>query len=134
MQRINIAPYPSPRPRFTKHGRTYMPKAYTDWKYGFLKLWRLHGGRKFEKHVPIKVNLAFYIAPPKAIESVKKHQTCLEKETIPVPKKPDADNFIKSVLDALNGYAWQDDGQITDITAVKRYSKNPRVEIEIFPV
>lgn len=31
----------------------------------------------------------------------------------------DIDNYIKTVLDALNGVAWGDDNQIVKVTAVK---------------
>ena len=46
-------------------------------------------------------------------------------------KKPDADNLGKSPLDAISGYAYADDNQISDLRIRKRYSLNPRVEIEI---
>jgi len=37
--------------------------------------------------------------------------------------KPDADNLAKTILDALNGVAWIDDGQVVDLTISKRYAK-----------
>lgn len=36
-----------------------------------------------------------------------------------VQKKPDADNIAKTVLDALNGYAYQDDAQVVVLSIVK---------------
>lgn len=33
--------------------------------------------------------------------------------------RPDVDNLIKNVLDALNGVCWKDDGQVTWICACK---------------
>lgn len=41
--------------------------------------------------------------------------------------KPDCDNIAKIVLDALNGLAFHDDSQITDLQVCKRYSIQPRV-------
>lgn len=35
-------------------------------------------------------------------------------------QKPDADNDAKLVLDALNGVAWDDDQQVTDLHVIKR--------------
>jgi Holliday junction resolvase RusA-like endonuclease len=46
-------------------------------------------------------------------------------------KKPDADNILKAVLDALNGLAYNDDSQIVSARIEKLYSDNPRVEIVI---
>ncbi len=37
-------------------------------------------------------------------------------------KRPDLDNFIKTVLDALNGLAYKDDSQIVSINATKVYA------------
>lgn len=45
--------------------------------------------------------------------------------------KPDVDNYMKTYLDAFNGYLWMDDGQVVDARLRKYYSENPRVEINI---
>ena len=127
---INLDPYPSPRPRFSKRG-TYMPSEYTAWKKQFLKEWLKHNLGKYETGVAIAVDLKFYIKPPKAIARVKKNQNILKAETWRVVKKPDLDNLEKSVLDSVNGHAYEDDNQISDLHSRKRYSLNPRVEIEI---
>ena len=129
---INLDPYPSPRPRFSrKSGRAYMPSEYTLWKKLFLKEWLKHGLDKYHSGIAIAVDLKFYIKPPKAISRVKKNQNILKAETWRVVKKPDLDNLEKSVLDSVNGHAYEDDNQISDLHSCKRYSLNPRVEISI---
>lgn len=48
-------------------------------------------------------------------------------------QKPDVDNLLKFYLDCGNGILWHDDSQIISCTGVKKFSKNPRTEIEIMP-
>ena len=128
---INLDPYPSPRPRFTRQGRPYMPKEYTAWKKKFLKEWLTYGLDKYETGVAVDVIITFYIRPREWVSKAKKNQNLLKAETWRVVNKPDLDNLEKSVLDALNGHAWDDDNQISDLSSRKRYSLNPRVEIDV---
>ncbi len=131
---INIEPMASPRPKFSNRGgfvKAYMPKDYMNWKKQFLLAWSIYRSEKLAQGKPLSVKIGFFIKPPDSIAKVKKNAAALEAETMPVVKKPDIDNLQKSVLDALNGYAWHDDNQISDIYAKKRYSLRPRVEIEI---
>jgi Holliday junction resolvase RusA-like endonuclease len=43
--------------------------------------------------------------------------------------KPDLDNYIKAVKDALRGIVWRDDSLICSLSAIKCYGDPPRVEI-----
>ena len=62
-------------------------------------------------HVPVTVRVETFdglpVSRPKSVES--------EPDTF----KPDVDNVIKLVLDALNGVAWSDDAQVTRVIAYK---------------
>ena len=40
-------------------------------------------------------------------------------DTHPDTQKPDLDNVVKLVLDGLNGHAWEDDAQVTDLHVIK---------------
>lgn len=46
-------------------------------------------------------------------------------------KKPDLDNVVKAVLDALNGLAWADDKQVVCLTAYKMYASAPGLIVTI---
>lgn len=46
-------------------------------------------------------------------------------------KKPDCDNIIKIICDALNGIAYKDDAQVVSVTIDKIYDTMPSVEVEI---
>lgn len=70
---------------------------------------------------PIQAEIEFVIAPPKRPKNKNFHVT-----------KPDLDNLIKLVLDALNGIVWEDDSQIVHLCAKKRYAVlNERPFIEL---
>jgi Holliday junction resolvase RusA-like endonuclease len=45
--------------------------------------------------------------------------------------RPDLDNLIKTVLDALNGIAYTDDKQIVRLGATKAYGTDPKILISI---
>ena len=45
---------------------------------------------------------------------------------------PDLDKYIRGVLDALTGIAYQDDAQVIDIKAEKVYSDTAGADIKIF--
>lgn len=47
-------------------------------------------------------------------------------------RRGDLDNVFKAVLDALSGYAYEDDAQVVEIHAFRRDDKaNPRIEVEV---
>ena len=45
--------------------------------------------------------------------------------------KYDIDNICKCVLDGLNGIAYQDDKQVVELHAYKKYAEQPKVEVYI---
>lgn len=51
--------------------------------------------------------------------------------TILPTSKPDADNYLKVASDALNGIVWKDDAQVVNARAIKCYSDNPALRIEV---
>ena len=72
--------------------------------------------------------LAFYGIPKSAS---KKNKEKMKKGLLRPVKKPDMDNVVKIVADALNQVAYRDDTQIVDCQCRKFYSDNPRVEVTI---
>lgn len=45
--------------------------------------------------------------------------------------KPDMDNVVKAIFDALNGVVWKDDVQVVRLTTGKQYAHTPQVCVEI---
>ncbi|MQS88260.1 RusA family crossover junction endodeoxyribonuclease [Lactobacillus salsicarnum] len=122
-------PVPAARPRVTRWG-TYTPPKYKAYKDGVSKLFQETIDHVvFEEGLPLKMTLKFY-RPIQKTGSKKFKSQKANHELLPTIK-PDLDNYIKAILDGLNGLAWHDDNQITTINATKDYDDNPRVEIEI---
>jgi Holliday junction resolvase RusA-like endonuclease len=73
---------------------------------------------------------AFYRSIP-ASWSKKRKESALERKYC--GSKPDLDNYIKLVTDALNGLFWQDDEQIVRFLDIsKEYTAGePRIELNI---
>jgi len=74
---------------------------------------------------------AFYAVPVSF--PLKKRELALQCKLRPLVK-PDADNVIKIVCDALNGWAYYDDKQIVEIIFKKFYGAIPCVNVEIIDV
>lgn len=52
----------------------------------------------------------------------KKQKVLIENNELFPTVKPDADNVSKIILDALNGVAYYDDNQVTDLAIYKQYA------------
>lgn len=73
----------------------------------------------FYGDAPIKLSATFFISKPK---SVKREYPSV---------KPDLDNYIKLICDALNGVAYKDDASIIKIEAEKLYSNTTGIFLKI---
>lgn len=131
---LNIEPKPQSRPRFAMRGgftKAYEDKEMRSWrKHCRLLIANLYKGKE-PLEGTIRARVRFYIQPPQYIAKVKKNQQLLADEIMPVGKKPDLDNFIKSLFDSANDLLFKDDGQIAEMHAKKLYSLNPRIELEL---
>ena len=100
------------RPRFTRGGHAYTPKATRDYEMAIREAFENAPGRPPEPFSgPIAVSIMTYRQLPKS--------TPKSVSSEPDTHKPDIDNVAKIVLDALNGVAWEDDAQVVSLTASK---------------
>jgi Holliday junction resolvase RusA-like endonuclease len=121
---------PKGRPRFTRVGKAYTPKRTHDYekKVKDAYLSEYPSGMAFETE-PLEMILNVYMAVPKSFSKKKRdHMICFEYPTL---HKGDADNFLKSVADALNGVAYTDDCQIVTATVNKIWSETDRAEVTL---
>lgn len=122
-------PYGKGRPRFDmRSGHAYTPDA-TRKAEDAIK--RLSGHIKsVDRYVQINVT-ALHAIPSGTSKTLRAQMLAGD---IRPAVKPDADNILKLVLDALNGIAYTDDKQIVSASIEKWYAMTPRVEIEITEV
>lgn len=122
------APRGKGRPRFAKRGN--FVKTYTDAKtVSYENLVAYAGAEAMRGRPPIKgavnVSMDVNVGIP-ASWSKKKKQAAIDGEIRPTTK-PDLDNIIKAVMDALNDVVWQDDKQVVQLQVAKYYSEKPQV-------
>ena len=123
------------RPRYSRRGEyvhTYTPQRTKDFedaiRFEFLAS-NCEAMPVYDREVALKADILIGVSIPKSY-SKKKQALCRDRFIAP-NKKPDIDNILKSIFDALNGYAFVDDVQIVRVTAEKVYAEEPFVEVTI---
>lgn len=111
------------RARVTRKGFAYTPAKTKNFENEVRAHWKIANHPMAPKCATAVVIELIFPRP----KSVKKHIL------LPITR-PDLDNLTKGILDALNGHAWADDGQITDLQVYKRYGESGKISILIEPV
>jgi Holliday junction resolvase RusA-like endonuclease len=106
---VSRKPKVKARPRHNKRGQVFTPKSTLEEEDHVAAAWSEQVGEILSG--PLEVYVAY--SPSETILHV-----------LPSPHgsrtlRGDLDNYVKLTLDALNGVAWGDDGQVVRITAVK---------------
>jgi len=123
-----VAGIPKAQPRVKAYVRGGHAGVYTP---DSAEIWKQEVRRQAVANAPeslmsgvVRVELDFFLPRPK---------TYLDRHGVPKPKspvlhckKPDLDNLIKAVTDAITDTqrVWLDDSQICEITATKTYALN----------
>lgn len=114
---IYVPPVPASRPRVTRWG-VYYGKTYKNYREEMDKA--LPPSARPPLEGPLAVDVTFYIQKPK---TTKRHWP-----------RGDIDNYVKAILDAINGKGyWVDDDQVVTLNADKIWvlETPPRTEISI---
>ena len=117
---FDINPVPAARPRVSRWS-TYYPKKYTQFKKDMEALTGELDTTPCENLVC--VSLQFMIKIPKSWSKKKR----LAGENTYCNNNSDIDNYIKAILDSLNGVYFIDDRQVVEVFAIKKYSNEPRI-------
>lgn len=114
------------RPRFGG-GRVYTPKRTRDYEMAIVDCATKYTATKLDG--PLHLDLLITFPIPTSWPAEKKRlamQGCLWHQS-----RPDLDNIIKIVGDALNGVLYDDDAQIVSVSAHKIYSQTPGITVFI---
>ncbi len=126
---IDAPPVAKERPRFSRRsGTVYTPKRTKDYELVVAVAGKQAMGRKPPTDRPITLKTIFTLPVPKSWKRAKR-EAALAGEL--KPGKPDYDNYLKAIMDGLNGVVWVDDSQIWRHSGEKRYGPTPGTTIEI---
>lgn len=120
------------RPKFARRGAfvtTYTPEKTANYE----NLVKLAAAEAMQGRAiidgAVAVAIALFVTPP-ASWSQKKQRAALEHVTMPT-SKPDVDNVIKGIFDAMNDIVFRDDKQVVDLSVQKRYAEIPRAFVKV---
>ena len=119
------------RPRFAKYGnfvKAYTPTDTASYENLIKLQFRISCGDWYSEK-PLKMKI-------KAIQGIiksasKKDKARMLSGELKPTKKPDADNIVKIICDALNNIAYKDDTQIVELEFKKAYGELEKVIVEI---
>lgn len=121
------------RPRFStagKYPKAYTPKETANYE-NLVKVLYLEGGfPKFEGAVRLEITAYFQV--PSSVSKKRRAAMLIGEEKC--MKRPDVDNIGKCVADGLNGVAYEDDKQITELEVKKIYGATAQVVVELIEV
>ena len=112
------------RPRFVKAtGRAYTPEKTASYEslIAYAASQAMRGAEPISAPVGVKVQAVFPIPaswPQKRKMAARWHTS-----------KPDGDNILKAIGDALNGIVWADDKQIARTSIAKVYGETPGLHV-----
>lgn len=126
------AAVPKGRPKFARRGNFTV--AYTPEKtVSFENLVKSRADDAMngqQMHMgPVSANIVIALPVPTSWSKKNKEAALLGR--IAPTKKPDSDNVIKAIFDAMNGIVFKDDAQVVVLTTSKVYAQSPSTLVQI---
>jgi Holliday junction resolvase RusA-like endonuclease len=124
-----IPPVPDGRPRFARIGkgiRAYMPAKCTQYREKLKLAYQQSHPDASPLQGALSVSISVFIPRPKKHFGTGRNAGIVKAqfEEGHHEQKPDADNFAKMLLDALNGAAYVDDSQVVDLRVRKYWARD----------
>ncbi|MGH3264609.1 MAG: RusA family crossover junction endodeoxyribonuclease [Trebonia sp.] len=124
------------RPRFDgRTRRTYTPPATVRREGAIVAAWRDVGEPRLPDDQALGIYLDVVVVRP---ASHWRRDGTLSAEGLrhPLPRtqKPDLDNAVKLVMDALNGRAYRDDVRVARLTAERMWGRWPETVVCVFAI
>lgn len=117
------------RPRATRTGRVYTP-AQTVNQEAYIKMLAATAMRGFAPFVgPLTASFHINVAVPKSY--TKQQRKMIDEGKLWPTSKPDIDNVVKLLCDAMNGIVYGDDKQIVDLLVTKSYADSASTHVMI---
>ena len=119
------------RPRFAKYGsfvKAYTPTETASYENLIKLQFKISCGDWYSES-PLKMKITAIHGIVKS--ATKKDRIKMLDGDLKPTKKPDADNIVKIICDALNGVAYKDDTQVVELEMKKVYGELEKVVVEI---
>jgi Holliday junction resolvase RusA-like endonuclease len=111
------------------NGRAFTPKGTVMAENDIRAAWKAAGSPRLEGPVVLTVSLE--VTRPKAHFTSSGALSAVGRRMIrPSNRKPDLDNAVKLVMDALNTRAWADDVQVVQLVAWRMWADVPQTTIK----
>lgn len=117
------------RPRATRTGRVYTPKQTVN-QEAYIKMLAATAMRGFAPFVgPLEATFSISVAIPKSF--TRQQRKLIDEGNFYPTSKPDIDNVVKLLCDAMNGIVYADDKQIVDLYVSKIYEDSASTTVMV---
>ena len=127
---IEVLPYSRPRKR--KGGGFYNPRDKYKKQLREMFIEDLEQYSEFPVEGELSIYFEFGLNPPKTVKNSKLKMFLAKMDILHPTTRPDIDNYVKPILDALNGVLYIDDGQIYELKCKKVFTQDkPFLKIDV---